>query len=58
MNKITLHILALVTIFGFIAPYLVSAKNNELAISGILLIVGTVTFYINKAISFIKKESE
>ena len=56
MNNLPLHLIILVIVYGIVAPYLVSAKSNELAVGGIALMIFTGYFYLNKVTKFLKEK--
>lgn len=50
LNKIVLHSSIVLTIYGVICPYLISAKNTEQTLLGIFIAVSTALLYINGVI--------
>lgn len=54
-NKIFFGILGAIALFGFVLPYLISAKSNELTILGIFIIVAVFYFAGQKVVQLLTK---
>lgn len=53
--KVLYIVLNVLILFGFIAPYLISAKSNELVILGVTLIIADISHLLFFIINLIKQ---